>query len=84
MAARGMTMQVSTEGCPHRILGSWSRPSLQGQCLGIWYQPSPEMIIPVVEMGENNLAGVWPMNPIGIFQLSLGRQVFGGLSPVDV
>lgn len=39
-------------GCLHRILGFWSRPRLQGQCLGIWCEPCSRMIIPVVGMGD--------------------------------
>ena len=31
-----------------------------------------------------NPAGIWPMNPTGIFQFSLGPQVFVGLSLKDV
>ena len=51
--ARGMMMQVPKRGCLHRILGSWSRPRLQGQCLGIWCEPSSGMIIPIVGMGDS-------------------------------
>ena len=35
MPAGGMMMQVPKRGCLHRFLGSWSRPRLQCQCLGI-------------------------------------------------